>query len=109
MNQEHERAAVATVIRDGLERQGRGSKARLAAELDVSPATVTKWVQGHTIPELSRWHEIETALDLGRGELAQAAGINPEGEAVELRREVGELRAAVENLSRDLRRLLPDE
>ena len=73
---------VNIVIRDALKAQGRGSQRRLAAAIDVSEPSVTKWVKGHDRPTEDKWPAIEHALDLEEGALVRAAradaiGIDP--------------------------------
>lgn len=108
MTRDDERQAVAAVIRDGLSRR-RGAKSELAHELGISPATVSKWVQGHTIPEVSRWGQVEELLELEAGSLARAAGIGVEDEAGLLRQEVGELRLELESFMGRVLELLGDD
>jgi hypothetical protein len=100
------RARVAELIGDALDRAGRGSRARLAETTGVTAATITKWTQGHTVPEVSKWQAIEAALDLDPGSLAQAAGFDVTESVVSLRSELVAIRESVETLGDEIRRLL---
>lgn len=52
---------------------GRGAQTRLAAELGVSAATVSRWIRHQSCPDPNRWPAIEDALGLPRGQLAREA------------------------------------
>lgn len=105
---ENTRDRVAAIIGGALDRTGRGARARLAEACAVSPATVTKWTAGHTIPEPGKWSTIEQELDLDPGSIAQAAGFDVTESVVSLRAEVVAIRERVEEIGAELRDLLRD-
>lgn len=49
----------------------RGTSARIARELEVSPQTVSKWKNGDIIPEQFRWSALEELLKLKPGEISR--------------------------------------
>jgi transcriptional regulator with XRE-family HTH domain len=100
------RARVADLIGDSLDRAGRGSRARLAKATGVTAATITKWTQRHTVPEITKWQAIEAELDLEPGSIAQAAGFDVTESVVSLRSELAAIRESVEELGDEIRRLL---
>lgn len=53
----------------------RRAKSELARAVGVSPATVTKWVDGGTCPEPDRWPAIEVALGYEPGTFANESGL----------------------------------
>lgn len=100
------RAQVAEILGRALDDAGRGSRARLAEACSVTAATITKWTQGHTAPDPSKWAAIETELDLDPGTLATAAGFDVTESVVSLRHELASIRERVEELGDELRALL---
>jgi transcriptional regulator with XRE-family HTH domain len=87
---------LATVIAEALQRQGRGSKAALAAALGVTPSSVSRWATGEDTPDMTRWPRIEEVLNLDAGTFARALGISDT--EVSLRQELSELAAKVDML-----------
>jgi len=100
------RERVASIIGDAVNRSGRGSRARLAEACEVTAATVTKWTQGHTIPEPAKWPTIESELDLEPGAIATACGFDVTESVVSLRSELHTIRLRVEEIGEELRGLL---
>lgn len=86
----------------GLAEKGFGSGARLARELGVSEAAVSRWRDGKVMPEPERFTAIEEALGLESGVLREAAGLAPQDarpmiERVErLESEMSDVRALLE-------------
>lgn len=87
---------LATVIAEALQRQGRGSKAALAAALGVTPSSVSRWATGEDTPDMTRWPRIEEVLNLDAGTFARALGISDT--EVSLRQELSDLSAKVDML-----------
>jgi transcriptional regulator with XRE-family HTH domain len=87
---------LATVIAEALQRQGRGSKAALAASLGVTPSSVSRWATGEDTPDMTRWPRIEEVLNLDAGTFARALGISDT--EVSLRQELSDLSAKVDML-----------
>jgi len=87
---------LATVIAEALQRQGRGSKAALAAALGVTPSSVSRWATGEDTPDMTRWPRIEEVLNLDAGTFARALGISDT--EVSLRQELSDLAAKVDML-----------
>lgn len=71
----YDSSMVATAIDDALTAQGRGSRTRLASALKVSNATVSKWSQGQTTPDIERWGELEDYFGWPQGHLAKLSGL----------------------------------
>lgn len=106
MTSDARRHAVATLIREGVDRRGRGARAALGRRCDVSAATVTKWVDGHTIPDPDRWSEIEDELGLEVASIAQAAGVDLSAPVATLRAELDELSTRLDSLGDEILGLL---
>ncbi len=87
---------LASVIAEALQRQGRGSKAALAAALGVTPSSVSRWATGEDTPDMTRWPRIEEVLNLDAGTFARALGISDT--EVSLRQELSDLSAKVDML-----------
>lgn len=106
MTSDARRHAVATLIREGVDRRGRGARAALGRRCDVSAATVTKWVDGHTLPDPDRWPEIEDELGLEATSIAQAAGVDLAAPVATLRAEIAELSERLDDLGDQILGLL---
>lgn len=75
---------VANALNDALTAQGRGSRTKLAQAMRVSNATVSKWAQGQTTPEIERWGELEQYFDWPAGHLARLSGLPITSSTVEI-------------------------
>lgn len=64
--------AVTTEIARALAVAPRGTAARLARMIGVTPQTVSKWASGEVAPEQFRWPEIESTLGMEPGSLMEA-------------------------------------
>ncbi len=70
---------VNEAITTALDAKPRGAKMGLAQAVGVTPATITKWVQGHTSPDPDKWTAIEQFLEMQPGDLRVAAGLPRSG------------------------------
>ena len=76
---------------------------RLAEAAGVSKATVSRWASGAIIADMDRWSIIEGFFGWESGRVATELGAVPERS---VRNDVEELREQVQNLEREVERLL---
>lgn len=113
---------VGAVIAAALDAKPRGFARELAETMGVTPASVSRWRKGKSLPDMSRWEDLEKALGLGRGRLSAEAGLDevagtPLGEdlanidaklveaVTEIRNDYGKLAQTVADLVQRVERL----
>lgn len=99
-------SVVTEIIQTHIANSGRGASARLAEAMKVTPQTVSKWLAGQTTPGPERWEDLEHALGLEPGTVAEETGYGDAGGVV-LRERVTMLEQQVAELLDLVRRLEP--
>lgn len=105
---------VANLLTKAIERRGYGARSALADAVGVRPATVTKWLQGQTVPSPELRGPIEEHLGLEPGAIDACAEASGDGEVlpplvVKAARDLNELDPADRRAVLDLiERLLRD-
>jgi ribosome-binding protein aMBF1 (putative translation factor) len=77
---------ITEAIAGAIARKGRGAKATLAQDADVTMSTVTRWASGQILPSRTKWSAIERSLGMRAGtlETAHMASITPRDESSDL-------------------------